>query len=79
MTCSRVRATSTKIAISQAVENGKFRLEFDSGAVVHALTDPDYEFWSIVGLGGFRVECMPGGELAVWAQVRRSGYGGAVL
>lgn len=50
-----------------ASDSGTLRLEFDSGYFIEAFADEDYEAWSVVGAGGSRVVCMPGGELAVWS------------
>ncbi|MFI2337943.1 DUF6188 family protein [Nocardia rhamnosiphila] len=52
---------------AHAAENGTLHLEFESGISVRVFADPDYEAWSVVGADGFRVVCMPGGELAVWS------------
>jgi hypothetical protein len=52
---------------AHATENGTLQLEFESGSSIRVFADPDYEAWSVVGADGFRVVCMPGGELAVWS------------
>ncbi|WP_157181858.1 DUF6188 family protein [Nocardia testacea] len=52
---------------AHAIENGTLHLEFESGSSIRVFADPDYEAWSVVGADGFRVVCMPGGELAVWS------------
>ncbi|GGL27945.1 DUF6188 family protein [Nocardia jinanensis] len=52
---------------AQVTADGTLRLEFDSGSSIEAFSDADYEAWSVVGANGYRVVCMPGGELAVWS------------
>jgi hypothetical protein len=52
---------------AHATADGTLQLDFESGSSIRAFADPDYEAWSVVGVDGFRVVCMPGGELAVWS------------
>lgn len=47
-------------------EGGSLTLTMGSGARISFLPDPDFESWSLVGRSGFRLVCMPGGELAEW-------------
>ncbi|MEU4314486.1 DUF6188 family protein [Nocardia sp. NPDC024068] len=61
---------------ARATEIGTLQLDFESGVTLLAFADPVYEAWSIVASGGFRVVCMPGGELAVWQEVDDSGLVG---
>jgi hypothetical protein len=57
---------SAEILDAQATDSGWLRLLFEGD--VSLVTGPhgDYEAWEIVGAGGKRVVCMPGGELAIW-------------
>lgn len=55
---------------AHATKNGTLELEFESGNFIRVYADPDYEAWSVVGAEGFRLVCMPGGELAVWSSGR---------
>ena len=50
-----------------AFQDGSLELIFDDGIRLSVTPDPDYEAWEIVAPNGFRVVCMPGGGLAVWA------------
>ncbi len=47
-------------------DGGVLTLQFACGAKLAATPDPDYEAWEILASDGFRVICMPGGELAIW-------------
>ncbi|MER7078943.1 DUF6188 family protein [Saccharopolyspora kobensis] len=38
-----------------------------SGMTLNVAPNDDYESWGLVGPGGKRVTCMPGGEIAVWS------------
>ncbi|MGW5386125.1 DUF6188 family protein [Nocardia sp. NPDC003963] len=58
---------SGALRAAHVADNGTLQLEFESGSTLQAFADPDYEAWNIVGAHGFRVACMPGGELAVWS------------
>ncbi|MFI5719823.1 DUF6188 family protein [Nocardia sp. NPDC051750] len=60
------RQLTGKVREAQTTDDGGLRLEFESGWSAEAVADADYEAWNVVGTRGFRVVCMPGGELAVW-------------
>jgi Family of unknown function (DUF6188) len=49
-----------------ASEGGELDLQFEDGTRLHVSPDSQYEAWEVVGRGGFRVVCMPGGALAIW-------------
>ncbi|MFI6867602.1 DUF6188 family protein [Nocardia sp. NPDC050406] len=57
----------TTVMRADADEVRGLTLEFDSGAAIHIPVDQHYEAWGVVGPGGYRVICMPGGELAIWS------------
>lgn len=52
----------------RATEDGTLWLEYESGSSIRVFSDADFEAWSVVGADGFRVVCMPGGQLAVWSR-----------
>lgn len=62
----RPRLTGVLREVS-ATGNGTLQLEFESGSSIWMFADSNYEAWSVVGAEGFRMVCMPGGELAVWS------------
>lgn len=49
------------------VTDGVLRLEFDGEVTVSVQPDADFESWNLVGPGGERFVCMPGGELVHWS------------
>lgn len=58
---------SAAVTRADADEISGLTLEFDSGARLHVPVDQHYEAWGVVGPGGYRVICMPGGEFAIWS------------
>jgi hypothetical protein len=54
------------ISWSSASEGGELDVHFVDGTNLRVSPDSQYEAWEVVGKGGFRVVCMPGGELAIW-------------
>lgn len=54
------------ISWSGTSEGGQLDVHFVDGTALRVLPDSQYEAWEVVGKGGFRVVCMPGGELAIW-------------
>ncbi|MEV6554273.1 DUF6188 family protein [Nocardia sp. NPDC051756] len=52
---------------ADASEADGLSLEFDSGLTIHVPVHNKYESWGIVGLDGYRVICLPGGEFAIWS------------
>ncbi|MFI7664126.1 DUF6188 family protein [Nocardia sp. NPDC049526] len=54
--------------ITSAVVNssGTLTIDFDSGNRLVVPPDSEYEAWTLVGPNGYRVVCMPNGELATW-------------
>ncbi len=54
--------------ITSAVVNssGALTIDFDSGNRLVVPPDSEYEAWTLVGPNGYRVVCMPNGELATW-------------
>ncbi|WP_328406946.1 DUF6188 family protein [Nocardia sp. NBC_00403] len=55
-------------AITSAVVNssGTLTIDLDSGNRLVVPPDEEYEAWTLVGPNGYRVVCMPNGELAIW-------------
>ncbi|WP_156937727.1 DUF6188 family protein [Haloglycomyces albus] len=50
------------------IASSRLHLEFEGSIAIDAQSDPDFESWGVVGPYGQRIECMPGGELAVWPE-----------
>jgi hypothetical protein len=48
-----------------AFKTGTLRLVLDHFQLT-VRADPHYEAWNVVGPGGMRLVCMPGGQLAIW-------------
>jgi hypothetical protein len=48
-----------------AFKTGTLRLVLDHFQLT-VRADPHYEAWNVVGPGGVRLVCMPGGQLAMW-------------
>ncbi|MFW0793283.1 DUF6188 family protein [Gordonia sp. CPCC 205515] len=46
--------------------SGMLLVTMESGNRLSVEPDPDFESWTLTGPGGYRVVCMPGGELATW-------------
>ena len=55
------------VTVATADDAGGLRIDFDGGARVLAEADPDYEAWTVAGLGGMKVVSLPGGGLSVWS------------
>ncbi|MBH0781546.1 DUF6188 family protein [Nocardia bovistercoris] len=55
-------------AITSAAVNtsGTLTIDLDSGNQLVVPPDDEYEAWTLVGPNGYRVVCMPHGELATW-------------
>jgi len=51
---------------SFAEEDGTLTVLFSDQTQLVVNSDPNYEAWEAFGKRGFRVVCMPGGELAFW-------------
>ncbi|WP_067655203.1 DUF6188 family protein [Nocardia harenae] len=60
---SVLRGTITTATVDLA---GILTVDFDSAMRLVVPPDADHEAWTLVGPNGYRVVCMPGGELAVW-------------
>lgn len=54
------------IASAKAYKDGCLEVHFADGSILSVKPDTEYEAWEIVGTGGLRVVCMPGGSLAIW-------------
>lgn len=46
--------------------NGTLILIFNNGSILRAEASESYESWTVAGPDGYKVVCMPGGELSVW-------------
>ncbi|MEV0358024.1 DUF6188 family protein [Nocardia sp. NPDC050697] len=60
---SALRGTITAATVDPA---GVLTVDFDSATRLVVPPDADYEAWTLAGPDGYRVVCLPGGELAVW-------------
>ena|SRR5450432_3013239 len=47
-------------------ESGNLILAVESGSGIRTEPDDDYDAWTIAGLRGEKVVCLPGGGLAIW-------------
>jgi hypothetical protein len=56
-----------------AQRDGRLDLGLADGSSVIVLLDDRFEAWSLVGPHGLRIVCLPGGELAIWKPLDRSG------
>ncbi|MFE3546002.1 DUF6188 family protein [Nocardia sp. NPDC059177] len=57
----------SKVTRAIASEVNGLKIVLSSGTVLEVPVDDHYEAWGIVGLSGYRVICLPGGELAIWS------------
>lgn len=55
------------IISATADDSGLLSIEFDSKVQLRVPADGHYEAWNVVGPGGYRIVCLPGGELAIWS------------
>ncbi|MFI5540509.1 DUF6188 family protein [Nocardia sp. NPDC051900] len=55
------------VTSSSAEDGSGLTVVLESGARIYVPVDEEYEAWGVVGPGGYRVICMPGGELAIWS------------
>lgn len=63
--------TNSTISSATTDQSGVLDISFTDGHRLTVAPDADYEAWNIVGPGGRKVVCLPGGELATWhAEVR---------
>ncbi len=58
-----------EVCHSIAGKEGRLYIEFSDGSRLSVAADSEYEAWEIVGSGGLRVVCEPGGRLSVWQSV----------
>lgn len=54
------------ISCSVEESSGKLDISFTDSKKLTVSADNDYESWNLIGPRGFRLVCMPGGELAIW-------------
>ncbi|WP_238431322.1 DUF6188 family protein [Streptomyces cavernae] len=62
-----VRLARDVITEAHVGEGGDLVVAFESGMNLTVRADDAYEAWGLVGPGGRRVICMPGGEVGVWS------------
>lgn len=55
---------------ASSVEKGTVRVTLDSGTVLEVRPHSTYEAWTLFGPDGFRMVCMPGGDVATWPAVQ---------
>lgn len=55
-----------EVAEAEADNSGNLNVTFINGVRLHVDSDRNYEAWTLAGLQGVKVVCMPGGELAIW-------------
>ncbi|MGY4102596.1 DUF6188 family protein [Nocardia sp. R16R-3T] len=60
---SELRGTITSAVVNSS---GTLIIDLDSGNRLVVPPDDEYEAWTLVGPKGYRVVCMPHGELATW-------------
>lgn len=65
-----VGATVTTATVG---ETSTLLIGFDTRAGIRVPADDEYEAWGLVGPHGYRVVCLPGGELALWSAREDSG------
>ncbi|MET7769605.1 DUF6188 family protein [Nocardia sp. NPDC005366] len=58
-----LRGTITSAVVNSS---GTLTIDLDSGNRLVVPAHDEYEAWSLVGPKGYRVVCMPHGELATW-------------
>ncbi len=58
-----------EVCHSIAGKEGRLYIEFSDGSRLSVAADSEYEAWEIVGSGGLRVVCGPGGRLSVWQPI----------
>ena len=58
-----------RVHSSRADKEGRLYVEFSDGSSLSVEADAEYEAWEIVGSGGLRIVCAPGGRLAIWQPV----------
>lgn len=51
---------------SETDTDGTLTLIFNNGSILRTEASKSYESWTVAGPDGYKVVCMPGGELAVW-------------
>lgn len=56
-----------KVDFVSASSTGELTIGMECGNRATVTADEDFESWTIVGPNGYRIVCMPGGELATWA------------
>ena len=61
------------VTSSVAEKSGGMVLGFDDGASLRVEPHEEYEAWTIAGPHGKKIVCMPGGEVAVWADGEDTG------
>lgn len=54
------------VNVAWVLKSGELRVRFNSGVFLTVHADPYFEAWEIWREDGFRVICMPSGELAIW-------------
>jgi hypothetical protein len=57
---------------ARVYKDGCLEVNFADGSSLSVTPDPEYEAWEMVGSGGLRAVCGPGGSLSLW---RREGGG----
>ena len=51
---------------ARVYKDGCLEVNFSDGSSLFVEPDSEYEAWEIVGRGGLRVVCVPGGSLSIW-------------
>lgn len=58
------------IASAKVCKDGCLEVHFADGGTLSVKPDVAYEAWEIVGPGGLRMVCTPGGSLSIWQPAR---------
>lgn len=54
------------VSLAEVNQLGNLTLSMESGSRLSVQPDPNFEAWTVVDPNGYRVVCMPGGEIATW-------------
>ncbi|XVV15819.1 DUF6188 family protein [Actinoplanes sp. CA-131856] len=60
------------VSTAQTADDGALTITFGAGYELRVTADPEVESWAFTNPDGPLIVCLPGGELAVWANTRAS-------
>lgn len=67
-----LRLVRAGVSRLDAFNTGRLELELVDGTSLSVSPVEQYEAWSMAGPDGFKLVCLPGGELAVWSATSTS-------